>query len=812
MSAYWDKDFLATAYPAPEDGVSIDEKRNKKDYSLGMAKYIYSTDFRNSSGLYNNYEQFAENRRYGQAKQSTDRYMDKKDPMDPIITQVENTETGESIYQAGTETKRRGYGNIDYRLLHVLPKFRSVYVGRMAKVKTDIVLRTQDVLTKKTKQNRKNKIWINKYLVSDPNYKALMVQGRGQPAEEQFLPATKEELDIAYSGDKIDYEIAMENAVRNDFNQSDWDEINEKLHGSMFDNNRCCTEVVVDKLIKQTRQEYVDIETVIIQHSRYNDYRNAEFCARFVPYTVAEFRSENPETPEEEIRDLVSNYLDSGWINETDSNFSLDDSGVYGQTGNCNYNSLFLPVLRCWWKTVDTYMKKGEKEVEIKGRVRAKELERGTIYKKKGKFYKKVKVDVTDIETQVVYSCKWLIGSEHVWGYGPMNDQIRDDRGVKLPLTYYRVDGDSLNERCQRPVDDIIINEFTFQDALTSAAKQGYAFDWDAAVETSDAIDNMNPFELVKLRREGTGDVFIKFGVNTDYGKIAGNGYQGMPFQKIEGGIGTQLQEYISILATKLQQIQSLTGIIGEQAAEVVKGDDTAYQAQLRASASSDATNVYFRAVDRIKGRAAQSTAYRIQNLITYNKKFYESYSKVIGKQGCDSIVEMEKRNECPAELGITIVAQPTNEEIAEINIWIQQGLAGGKNGNASITMGDAFLIKEMLTNGTSVKEIKRFMLYRESERNKEMQQQAAMQQEQMAKLQQQQEAQKIEAEMQMKQVDHKLSAEMVMIEEEEKRKTLAAEHEFKVREIRVKANADFKHQVTLKALEDDEEKVSRPA
>jgi hypothetical protein len=741
---YWDKSFLETAYPAPGDGISIDDKRKSPKYSLDMAKFIYSYEGYNGDGLYSNYERFRENTLYGKAKQSKDRYEDKKDPLDPVIEKVESSD-GES-YRATAETKRRGYGNIDYKILHVLPKFRSVYVGRMSKVKTDIVARSQDPLTKAEKETKKNRIWINKYLIDDPNYAALIKQTQG--AEEQFIPASREELDIVFSGDKVDYEIAIENAIRNDFDQSDWDEINEKLHGSMFDNNRCATETVVDKLTMQTRQEYVDIESVIIQHSRFNDYRNAEFCARFVPYTVAEFRSENPQLSEGKIRELINNYLGSKWINDTPSGFMLDGADVYSDTGNCNYNNFYLPVLKCYWKTVDTHLKKGSKDVEIKGKVRKSELKSGKIFEKDSKYYKKVPIDVKDVEVQMVYSCMWIIGSEYVWKYGAMEDQIRDNKGVKLPITYYRVDGDSLNERCQRPVDDIVLNELTFQDALTSAAKQGYLFDWESAVATANEIDGMNPLDLMAIRRRGDGDIYMKFGLDSDFGSIAKGGYQGLPIQKLEGGIGTQLDEYIRILATKLQQIQSLTGIVGEQAAEVVKGDDTAYQAQLRATASSDATNVYFKAVDRIKGRSSQSAAYRIQNLISYNKDSYEAYSKIIGKQGCDAIKEMEKRNESPSELGILIIAQPTDQEIAEINMWIQQGLAGGKNGNASITMGDAFMITEMLKNGTSVKEIKKFMLYRENQRNREQQQQAAEQQQVQGQVMQQAEQQKQKFEM----------------------------------------------------------------
>lgn len=706
---YWSSQFIETFYPYPnEDEYTSEEKRSDPKYSLDVMKYIYSYACKDEYGLRSMYDKWFLNRQYGNANQPIEQYMDIVDPKDPKISTTTN-EAGETIYtQNAQEAFRRGYGNIDYKILHVMPKFRSVYIGKMIGSSTDITIKNKDLMTKRQKDLKKNSVWVNKVLLKNSSYREIIEKSKG--LEEQYVPGSKEELDLAFTGDKLDYETAMENALRNDYDQSDWDEIEEKLHGSFFDNNRAATRIVIDKGLYQTRIEYQDILKVIKPQSKFNDNRDVPWIGVIDYMNVDQFRAENKNLGEEKIQDLVKTYISEGVIN-TSHDFNIDAYTEYLETGNCNYNNLKIPYIEAYWKTTDTYG-----EVEITGKVTKSEIKRGKVYKKGKRYFKQLE----DYDSErFVYTAKWLIDSEHVWDYGIMDDQIRKNGDVMFPISYYEQEGDSINERCQRPVDDIILNEYHFQNNQANAPKRQVIIDWDAAEKTAEMIDGMNPFELGKMIKEGGGVTYLKFGTNTDYDDFKSNAGSNIPIYPIEGGMGTQMTEYIQTLATKLQQIQSFTGLQGEQVAEKTKGDDTAYQAQLRASATNESLLMSYRAVNRLKGRCATASAYRIQNLISYSDKFYDSYARIIGVQGCEAIKQLEEEVETPSEWGFDIVSLPTHDDIQDISGWITQGLAGGKNGNASLTLGDAFMVKEMLRNGTSMNEIKRFMQYKDAERDK---------------------------------------------------------------------------------------------
>lgn len=714
---YWEKTFLEVTHPRPDDRIDSEKKNSVKEFILRMSEYAYHEDMSSRNGLYSNKDRFRINRLYSRAENSIEKYMDILDPLEPIIS-GSTDEAGNKVFNPGKESKRRGYGNLQYEVLHILPKFKSIYVGRMMKARTSITIKAQDLLSDKEKKKEKNKIWRHKRLMeTNPAYK-MMSQKAGTP-EDEYIPDSKEELEIVYSGKKLDYEEAMQNAIKNDFNQSDWDEIEEELHSDMFDYGISATETVVDKVYDQVRQEYVDVENLIIPYSRFRNYKNVEYGARFVPYTVSEFREANPKIKEEELQELVNGFVNSNGWNTRDTTFEIDDSSVYREGGKCNYDNMLLPILKIYAKAVDVeYDKKAV--VEIKGKVRDAELKKGKVFEKDGKYYKRIKNRTEVINVEMVYEGKWLIGTEHVFEYGKMENQIRENKRVKIPLNVYRTNADIINERCQRPVDDIIINELKFQDALSSAAKSGYVFNWESALNTSNEIDGMTPFDLVSLRRRGTGDIFLKFDLEEDYTNIMKKNSSALPFHKMEGGLGEQLKEYMEIWQLKVSQIQSLTGIAAEQAAESPKGDDTAFQARLRAMATDDSLKANYESVIRLKELSAKNHAVRIQLLISYNTEAFASYEKVIGLKQCEAIKELENRGDVPVEWGMDLVAEPTEQEKEEIHQLMLRGVAGGKNGNASLSTADMFMIKELLNNNTSFIEIRKFILLREKQNKKE--------------------------------------------------------------------------------------------
>lgn len=735
---YWNQDYLETFYPQPSGDISPDKKQNDPEYSLGVAKYIYGYGYKYGSGVEAYREKCILNRQYGRGDQPVEAYQDMLDPEEAIYTLTTNSDGTTSYHDSG-ETERKGYGNIDWTIYPILSKYKSIFVGRMSNRKFDISAQSIDLKTNTTKEKKKKQVWINKILM-DRN-PALLMKLKKKP---EFIPNSKEELELVYSGEKLDYEMAIEQAIKNDFIQSDWDEVQTKLHEDVFDINECATWVKFDTNTHRTTIEYLDVAELIIQYSSYRDHRNASFAGIPKDYTINEFRKENPDMKEEDIRELASRF-NGVYGNNSEDELTVFSRDNYKREGyDCNYNNFIIPTLFCVWTTIDKNTEKIDAEYEIKGDVKPYELKKGKVIKRDGKYYKTKKSKRVKNKVQMTYQCKWVIGSEYVWDYGIMPYQIRQGSNAFLPVRKYRGDGQSLNERCQRIVDDIQINHFRFQNAQAFAGNNGYVFDYDSAVATANEIKGMQPVDLIKLRRRGSGDILLKFKPDAHFDFLnRGGGTNGLPIQELKGGLQNQLLEYIQLYNQKIMELRFITGLSEEMVGESSTGDDTATQAQIRAMASEDALQQFYLISDRILEKTGETMAMRIQKMIAYNKKSADAYAKAIGQQFVDAIKKLETWKTDYTQWGLNLDPLPTAQQKEKIAMKIEIALKEGR-----IELSDSFMLEEYLENGTSIKVIRKALLMREkynAQKRMEEQQAAIKGQGDQIK-QQQQEALKLEA------------------------------------------------------------------
>lgn len=764
--------YLDAFYPKPEDGISVEQKRNEPSYSLGVAKYIYSQGLKDRFGVYAKRLIYERNRQYGRGVQSTVPYQDKLDPLEPVYARVQ-TQDGEQLIDTGRR-ERKGYSHINYVVYPIMPKFRTHFIGKMINAKHDINVRALDIMTQQIKIDNKKKMWANKVLAQNSDFFADFLQNN-EPEIAALLPSSKDELDMIYAGERLDYETAMELCVTNDIRQSQIDDINIKWYEDIFDFNEVAGMLLLDKNVYQQRIAYIDPAELIIEHSKYRDYRDSSYAGIFMNYTIADFRKENPHLSEDEIRKFVSMYATKYGNNFTQQymftpyssqNDRVTDGKVYGYW---NYDNVVIPVLKCYWITIDS--EADDTEVEVKAKVRQSELQSGKIYERDGKFYKKVKSKIPRVSVQMCYECKWVIDSDYVWDYGASEYQIRNNREVMLPVFKVRGDGLSINERLQACVDDIHIAYYKFQNAQAFAANNGYVFNWSSLVATAEKIDGLLPQDILTIRHAGSGDIVMEFNTNSPFETITRQGINGLPIQPLQGGLQNLLDEYIRLFAQKMYEMQLLSGISSENLALRERGDDTAEQARMRSMATSESMYLSYKVNNQLCVRIFYAMALRLQKLLYLSDKCFESYSKICGAQLCDAIRSLEKRNDSFIEWGIDIIDQVSEDEKRNLEEMLNISLNSGRNGQPQITTSDYFLVRHVLKNSGNYKLARQVLLIRERYRIE----QAQKHQEEMLKLQQ-------EGVIKQKQEEARLAEESARAEHERKKELIILEADLELR------------------------------
>jgi hypothetical protein len=95
------------------------------------------------------------------------------------------------------------------------------------------------------------------------------------------------------------------------------------------------------------------------------------------------------------------------------------------------------------------------------------------------------------------------------------------------------------------------------QNALAMSANSGVAVEYTSLMNMKLGGEKMEPLEILSIRRD-TGDLIYKMTTHMGKQNIPG----GMrPIQELTGGIGPQLQEFITLFDLNLNFIRQLTGI-----------------------------------------------------------------------------------------------------------------------------------------------------------------------------------------------------------------------------------------------------------
>lgn len=605
------------------------------------------------------------------------------------------------------KTEITGYMNINWDIFSVMPKFLRVVEGMMEQTEHQVVATAVDPSASDEKENAKLDMT---FRMAFKQQLDQIQQSLGLGKSSDYVPDTVEEMNLyeGAGGFKLSKEIKIEQGLDYTFYISDWKEIKKKLIRDACVINIMATKDYVDKYCNKVHIRYVDPEYFIGQYSKFWDHRNMEYAGEIIQVSISELRTLVPDINEAVLRQLATEY------NGIFGNLEISDLTYNMETKTANYDGFLVHVTDVEWKSVNSEYHTTRKTSAGNEFMYEEEW---------GKVYNTEKKSTSQTDIKMVYKCKWIIGTDHVYDFGMQYDIPRPGKKeVELSFHLYKLPFRSLVSLCEPCLHQMALAFYRLQNAIAKAAPPGIAIEFTALQNMKLGGNKMEPLELLRIR-EQTGNLIFKATTHKGVPNTPG-GYR--PIQELAGGIGAQLNEFVSIFQMNTEQIREFTGINQIADASQPNPEQSVGGSEMALAATNNALRPIYSGYITIKEKTAKNVSLRLQLLIKHDKEAYTGYMPVLGKLGVQII--SVGADVVDADYFIKYEAKPTDKRKAIILQAAQQAMNPDRDGIIGIELAD-FLMIERYLEGGNLKYAEAFLNYK-SKKNKEKQK--ALQQENM--------------------------------------------------------------------------------
>lgn len=661
-------------HPFPQDNIDPKLKRQAR-YCKDYSEAIYSLHIKDQGGVRSSRSRdISILKLYAEGRQPSEKYLNIVSPKD---------KTG----------KRNTYMDLSLDPISVIPKFRSIVVGKFLEMHHDIVADAVDEMSGGERRLMKNKLWAKSELdrALEP-FKDLINAGVEFDQAQTIIPESVEELNMMESvgNFKLLWETGIELLLIDAFNSSDWEIIKQRLYENIFDTAMIAVKDYTDLASGKAKTRFVDIERLVVRYSKHKKYDNIDYAGEMMDYTPNQIRTFAGEDLsivdiEKIINNNASNYTNSSYNN------TVDD--FYNKYGNFD-----IQVLDVCWLSNDVI--KQEKRTDERGETHYNNVDFS--YKKKTNGKREILVG----QKQMVYRCKWVVGTDYVFNFGIDEDIIRPTKNtVKLPYSIYKLSDKSMLELIIPHEDGINLAWLNFQNALAKAAPPGIAIDIDAISNVFDGKNKLTPKTVLQIKRE-TGDLL--YSSTTHHNQVV-NPNAGRPIYDLPGGVGSYLQEQISTIDFNIQMIRNITGINEVVDASAPSPNALGVTSEIAVESSNKVLYQMYFAYKTVKEETASNLSYRMQSIIRYTD--YKPYMNVVGS----SILEMFKAGSpiAHSSYGITLKMKPGAQEKASLLQKANEYYAKGV-----IRLSDIMKVENIIEGG-SLKQAQLYLAYKEKEYEK---------------------------------------------------------------------------------------------
>lgn len=748
-------------FPFPDPERSPEEK-NSYQYILDTIKAIYSAHARGRTAItHEEQNKFVENRLYGKGKQPSDYY--KKILINKDDQNVSGIEGGKQL----AEQRRKSWAQLDFEnIVTYAPKVQDHFHGLFSEMEQDVIGVPIDQDSGMLMKSKKLRMLIELKFFEE--LKKLREKTGQKEPNWSFFPLNQAELDLyeASGGFKLNFAKAMEMLLKHTFKMSNWKDlkkhwINDAIHLGLIagrvSENPDTGEVLTD---------YVNPENLIIQYSSYWDHRDSEFAGELQPWTINSLARYDVDS--NELIRLAKRF--AGYM----GNPQLGDDVQIKDIGHFK-----IPVLEAYYIDYeDNYRKE---YVNPFGKKRLIDVPYGKEPKNNND---KVRV----VRDRYLYKGKWIVGSDVMFDWGKANDQLKENKEVRLPYKVYKLADKSITERLIPIYDQLEIGWLKFQNAQAMASSSGHAINMRLLSNITINEQQINPIEALKFMKE-TGDL-----IYSDIDMSTGTKYEGgavQPVQPIEGGMRNELQEGIQKFEWAVRMIEHIAGL-----SPVSMGEQTNAQqsqvgtTQMALQGSQNIIQPVFNTIMDLKGGLARECMFTLQIKLRHNEDVREVYEQIVGKKDVQAIIQATKRG---AKFGVHFEPRPTQKERNDLYELVKYSMTAGKNGQPLLEADEAWMIQQELLSGSNIKDIGLKLSYKIRKRKEELRKQQVEDAERQQRYAMQSSQQQHKQEMQKEQMQSqtKLKEEQMQQQGENYRKKLEINQSLKETALRYKRDAE---------------------
>jgi hypothetical protein len=582
-----------------------------------------------------------------------------------------------------TEYSRKAYTNVSYEIVSPAPKFISTIKSMLSASDFKVHVESLNQEASYQKAYEKWKLYYDDKLIN-PLREQIGIPTKDYP----WVPANETELDMyeRYHGFKLPLEMAMADIAEHVFQISDWDKIRLRTIEKLIETNFCVGRVYTDD-DGSTKMKFINPAAFVTAYIDESEEAEPAFAGHIERVQIKDIKHKllNLGASPQDLEQLARIYYETQGYSDKDFNFNRKDP----VTGRYIWEDFVVEVLHFEYKSNDYDYFTGR---EKKDGTYVYAPEEYGVIKKPYADGRKRKTDVTCVQN--LYTGNYILGTRFVYDYGMQKNMMRDSKGnVALSYFFERVPGKAIVERWKPHLDSLMLTWIKLQAAKWSAAPKGLMIDIGLLSNMDMGFGKMTPLELIRIRRQ-TGNQFIQS--KTD---ILNKGGGASSIQELPGGIGPQLQEWLTCWQDDMNRIMDLAGITPAMAAQPTNNSEQGLGlAQMEVDSTNHAMYPLKKALMRFKEKAARKAILMTRTNIKFDKEVEKYYSNLLGKEKMNALNSFEDLT--LDQIGITLVSTPSAQRKQIIMQAALESMKVGKSGQPGITMGDYLFIEKELEKG----------------------------------------------------------------------------------------------------------------
>lgn len=641
----------------PSDNATNEEK-NTREYGLQYAKAIYKNwagvdEVKRKSRI----RDFEEARRYRNGSQSVSKYLDMADL------------NGDSSWI-----------NLNIKPLPIIAKFVDVLVEGFMNIQYEISSKAIDKKSVSKKENIKKDL-IHKVLNKDFYKKIYESMGMENKMDTPLDSLEDVELYMDMSFKDI-VEIAVEVMVDSVFQLNDKKEIKRQLLEDLV----CCgiagTRVYLDPNYG-ARIRVIDPENLIYSNSQKGHFKDIKYAGELISTTVGELGRISGFS-----RDIMEKIAKSvAGKNGNPEKYRRDGITATNNANNYyEYDDFTVTYMSFAFKTTNTLS--FEKKPNKYG---------GFFMNKKSSSYNvpekyRHERHLLREKYEVVYTGCLVMGTDYIFDYGLMNNQLRKNKNLKqteLPfkiyaIGFYKMDIRSVVQRMIPHADEMHLAHLKLQQFMMKARPPGMSIEVGsmASISIDGGENEITPAEQIRLFDQ-TGNVVWK--LLDDQGHANGR----PPVEELKNGVSIDSFRAMSeVYNTNLQQIRDVTGVNEFRDGSTPSGETLVGVQQEAIRASNNATKNIFEAYANITIRTADDVVLALQDLVNYGDGI-DAYEGIFGSLNTETLKAIK---DIPMhEFSLFFEYSQDQDERMMLEQNIQASIA-----NQELRLEDALLIREI--------------------------------------------------------------------------------------------------------------------